>query len=316
MTMQTINGIPVEVVEPGATNDPFSVNHQVASPPVIVASPAAPAEPVGAPAAVPAEGPKLIQANAPVATPRTPDPAVAPVVAPTSLPTPADETPYQKAVREGTVDAYIAEQIRTAAAASAETARRDAQSANDKRIAALEAKLTASQEAARKAERDAALNNEDLSDEDKVFLRRKYDQDDREAGLDAREAQVETYFKAVLVANLVQEKAQYGVTASALEAFTEPEEMTAYVTEKELEFYRNGGAVATPTTVIASGAPVASAPPVQVNTLPAPAGATAPSDLGGSAALAAPVTLSKDLGIDAVKSNLDKIPWVSVPLGR
>lgn len=310
MTMDNSQYTFVEVV-PGSADDPFTTNRPnfaVAAP---VASPAPAAEPVATPVIVgQPEGPKFIPAGS-VTTSAPPAPApVAPAPAPTSQTPPADETPYQKAVREGTVDVYIAEQI----AAGAEAQRRAAQSVADKRIAALEADAKATREAAVKAAREARLSDEDLTDDEKVLLKRAFDLDDRKASMDEREAEVEKLFRVTLIANLVQEKGQFGVTADALEAMVEPEEMEQYAKDQELKFWRDGKSLPAAQAVIPSGAVTVSAPSPVANTPPAPAGASAPSDIGGTAAPSAPVVLSKEVGIDAMKHNIDSLPWVAVPV--
>lgn len=295
MTMPEIDPSQVVVVTPGGADDPFTKNTPVVPSNQVVASPAEPAQPgfrlVGA-----EEGTKLVPSQA-VVSPTPSSPATAPVVSAT----PGHEpSPLELAVSEGRLEEYIAEQARDAAQRVA----RAQQSSYDKQAAELRNQLKDAQVALKQREREGKLANEDLSEQEKDLLRGKWELEDERVALDEYNAETDIFFRRVFIANLVQENPQFGVTAEDLEAFEEPEEMEAFVKDAEINFWRTGGKA----TVIPSSAPVASAPQEK----PAPAGASAPSDIGGQPAYTPAATASKGMGVDAVKQTIESLPWVAV----
>jgi hypothetical protein len=277
-----------EVVEPGSSNDPFSKNYVAPS----EESPASPAVAVptrGVTATVPADVPNP---NEPASTPT---PAVA-TATPEASPVPeADNTGASSKAPD--VEALIRE--------AAETARREAQSAADKRIAAIEKTLKDAQEASRKAEREAKLKDEYLSDDEKERLRTTWELEDRKVELDAYHNELEDYYRSMLVDKLSRDYGQFGVTASELAAITDADEMERYVERKELEFHRSGKTVQTPAATVPAPAVVANEPP-------APAGASAPTHVGGVAPAPEQPKFDTGQGWTSLATNLKNLPESSV----
>jgi len=193
------------------------------------------------------------------------------------------------------VDALVREAV--------EKTRREQQSATDKRVAALEKQIKDAQEASRKAEREAKLSGEFLSDEEKETLKNKWENEDTKLELDAYHNQLEDYYKSLQVETLSKEYSQYGVTRAELEAIDDADEMERFVQSRELEFHRSGKTV---TAAVPTPAVVAATEP------PAPAGATAPTHVGGTAPAPEPVKFTTERGWDAMAQNLKNLPESSV----
>ena len=300
MTMQVVDavtleesGVQIQVVEPGGPDDPFTTLNRGASPAFNVASPAVEG-PGGTQAVQPGDGSKSpVQ---PVSTP-SPQPAAVQKQPPA---TPAAElTPMQQAIKDGTLDEYLAGLVNEKVG----TALRSQQSSYDKRIQSLKDDLDAAREAAKKSEREGKLA--ELSDEEAAVLKDKWALEDERVALDAYSDELDNYFRAMYVANLVQQSGEFGVTAEELEQFIEPEEMDAFVKDKELDWFRSGKTVAAqvPTRTVATP---------EAATQQVPAGASAPTDLGGGAPSAPPATLDQSIGPDAMAANLNKLPWVTL----
>lgn len=209
----------------------------------------------------------------------------------------------QKAIAEGTLDDYIATLVKE----NTGSALRTQQSSYDKRIDALQKDLKESREAAARSEREAKLNNEDLTDEEKATLRKSWELEDKATALSAYETELDGYFRAIYATRLASDHAQFGVTAEELEQFSEPEEMDAFVAQKELDFYRSGRHLAPSTNTVPDRS--VQAPGTTPNEPVAPAGASAPTDIGGNAPVSLPAELSKEVGPDAMLANLNKLPW-------
>lgn len=284
-----------EEVVPGSPNDPFTNQTRFAS------NPASPAE--GAPVVPIVDGSKIV----PAAPAPVPSPVSVPATQAESAPAApaAAPTPLEKAVAEGTLEAYIAGLVKE----NTGSALRNQQSSYDKRIEAMQADLRAAREAQVKSEREGKLSSDDLSDDEKAILRDKYALEDERQRLQEYDAAIETHYRAVYVAALVQDYAQFGVTGDALEQFSEPEEMDVFVKDKELEFYRSGQHV---TTIIPSNSATAPGAAAVPSEPAAPAGASAPTDLGGGAPSAPPAKPDTGLGIDSMARNLKSTPWTTI----
>lgn len=304
------SGLSFQVVEPGSADDPFADRSTAASPAPV------PSPGTGDPSGVPAPASTGDVPNVqPQTTNPTPSPTPAqPVTAPTAPATPAAElSPMQKAIQEGTLDQYIEGLVAEKAKPAIGEALRAQQSSYDKRINALQDELKAAREASLKAEREAKLNNEDLTEEEREVLRNKWELEDEKQRLQAYEEELDGYFRTIYIAKLSETAAQFGVTADELAAINEPEEMDAYVAQKELEFYRSGKHLTTTTEVPAKTVETPSAP-AATPSAPVPAGATAPTDLGGNAPLQPPAQLEDGVGMDVMARNLNKLGWESVPI--
>ena len=297
------SGFTVQVVEPGSADDPFTARNQHTSP-ALGASPANLGLIGGVQMVQSVDGPQ-VQTPPPVSTPSPAAPAapVAQPPAPLAAPaTPAPElSPMQKAIQDGALDTYVAGLVNE----SVGKALRSQQSSYDKRIDALEQELGAAREATLKAEREGKL--EGLTEDEQQTLRDKWALEDERQQLNAEINEADVYFHSLYVAATVQEYAQYGVTAEDLEQIEEPEEIDVFVREKELEYYRSGAHLKTeiPTRTVESSA----AQPIV-----APAGAQAPTDVGGGAPSNPPAKFDESVGLDAMARNLNNLPWQSLPM--
>lgn len=293
MTLQNTGFQPI-VVEPGSPDDPFSIHNQ----PVSAPAPASPVQIAGtAPVGI-EDGSKASVPSIPAATPQS-APAT-PVEPGTSAP--ASVTPAAPAVDPNTLAGLIKEEVGKAL--------RSQQSSYDKRINELQSQLVEAQKAEAQRERDAKLASDELSDEEKDLLRTKWNLDDEKAKLDEYADSLDAFYRTQYVASLVSEAGRYGVTAEDLEAFSEPEDMDRFVLEKELEFFRSGAQVTNtvPANSVVTTAVTPSAPEPQ-----APAGASAPSDLGGAAPDAPRPQLDQGRGLDVLSRNLNSMAWSSLP---
>lgn len=282
--------IRFQEVVPGSADDPFSASNDGVSP-VVVASPAA--TPEGTPAVVGEDG--LQVPPAPIGATPVSQPAANPAAPAVATPAAPQATPTGAPKSEVDVAAVVREELGKALRAQ--------QSNYDKKIDALNKELVAARETALKNERESKLNNEDISDEDKDVLRRSWALDDRQKELDEYDQELDVYFRTLYVAKLVETHQQFGVTAEELNAIEEPEEMDKYVADKELDFYRSGRTL--------SSLPLETVIPGQ--TPAAPAGATAPTDIGGGAPAAPVRQLSTEQGSEAMRNNLELLPWESLP---
>lgn len=305
MNQQLGENVSFIAVEPGSPEDPFSAHSSVSSPPAVASPAIVPA--VGATPNTPAEGPQAPQTQAP-----SPTSAPAPVSPPApSQPAPEAETPLQKALREGNLDEYIAGLV----SQKVEPIARAQQSSYDKRINDLQQQLREAREAEIRREREGKLANEDLTDEEKALLREKWTLEDEKAQLAADIEEGDRYFRSMYVAGLVQEAQQFGVTAEQLEQFDEPEEMDAFVARAELDWYKSGHHLTAqvPNNAVQAN-PTGSAPAANPQVAAAPAGASAPTDVGGGAPAAPAAKPEQGTGIDVMARNLNNSEWVVVPL--
>lgn len=280
-------------VEPGSKSDPFSVNYDPASGPST-----SPVElPVrGAERVVAADGPQ-VQPVAP-ATNTAPLAATPQAAAPTADPS----TPEPVVPVVPDVEALLKERL--------ETALRAQQSAADKRMAALEKQLNEAKEATIRAQRDAKLNSEDLSDDEKAILRDKFLLEDERAQLAKDVEENDKYYRELMIERYARDYAQFGVTAVELDAIDEPDDMEAFVLKKELEFLRSGKA---PATAVVPAA-VVTAPVTAAVEPTAPAGASAPTHIGGNAPAPQAPAFRREASADAMRENLKNLSWETIKL--
>lgn len=164
-----------------------------------------------------------------------------------------------------------------------------AHSGLDKRInfltkqnSSLEDKLTESLKASQDAERRARA--EGATDEEKEVLERHWELEDRAKGLDARTEVVDKYRLHVTAFDLVSRFGKYGLTAETIADAETPEEMEVLAERTAREFLEKGGKPAE-----------------------GPAGAKAPSDLGGSPAAPAPFKLGTEQGVEGMAANVKNL---------
>lgn len=306
-----IEGMPVEVVEPGGASDPFTVNQNPSEP--------APATPAAAPApgqepvqpVEPAQpAPQPATAQVPTRQVTQPQEPAAPAPEPTAEPETAPQRPLAELIQEA-VDAKVPE-----IEAKYEDRIKGLQSAADRRAQALQDQLDEAREAARKAERESKLGDPTLSDEERQRLADSFALEDERAELDRRIAETDEFYRKTLVASLVNDFGQYGVSPEDLSSIEDPDEMWDVVKDKQLEWYKSHPGQE-PTAVAQTAAPpqptAQPAAPAQPEAQ-APAGASAPSDISSAPTAVVPVELSQEQSPQAMAENLDKLPYATIRL--
>lgn len=213
---------------------------------------------------------------------------------------------------EDRLDSYLEEQVRAKLAPELQ--------GRDRRITNMQ-KAMEEQKAQiaelLKAQREQKLVG--LTPEEQERMRRVWEQDDREAALDEYKASLDELAEAIMIQDLVQEYAAFGVTPEALEGMSEAD-ATAFCKDAELQYWRD----------VASGkrkAPAEGAAPSREKkttaarpapTRKAPAGASAPTDLGGSGA--GPASTPKGApvegtGLESLAATMENLKWETIPVG-
>lgn len=159
--------------------------------------------------------------------------------------------------------------------------------------------------------RDAKLNG--MPADERARMEAVYALDDRKAELDRYQAANDDMYLTLLRTAYVADKGEFGVTADALEGMTEAQ-MDAYANQVELEHWRavaNGTKqVKVPSAVKPTSAKAAPAPAPRK----APAGMSAPSDVGGSAAETRAPTggVAEGTGMEAMARTMASQKWQTV----
>jgi len=303
----------------GAAQEPAPVPADTAAPPA-----ATPAQPAAAPA--PAPTPTLVQTPRGVEViPAGQQPAPAP--APAAPAAPAAAPVIVVAPAPGPTAAERAQGLVDYGAAQAEEGRRAAQGAADRRAATLDRKLEAAQAMQKEqATQIRKLQTDGLSEEEREGVLAKYAQDDEREELNKYREELVGFHRTVYIDSLAFEFGQYGVTRDSLEQIKTPEEMelvcertkSAFVVEQA----KNGVASPAPAAPApATPAPAPAAAPASAGVPPAavpqvPAGATAPSDVGGGSAPVEPATFNDGKSSGAMQENLSNMGWDTVKLPR
>lgn len=325
---------------------PLTAQNQ-ADPSQQASQPGAAAEPAVPPAETPpqpAAQAQTAQAGAPLApaAPQVVEPTPPPVVEVTPGAAPAAQAqpatapaPVETAQTAGAPEATLEEEaaslgrLKTFLDEQAEEARRAVQSQHDRQSAQIERQLQeAKTQSQALTDQIRELESRDLTDAEKAKVRETWAQQDERAQLDSYRGELVDYHRTVFVDSLVAEYKQYGVTPESLGAVETPEEMELFCEqqksaslEKKLQ---EGQAPAQP-----AAAPVQPPPPVpapqpaatvqeqppaqpQPNAPGVPAGASAPSDVGGSGTVDEGKKFSEEAGSDAMKQNLKNMQWDAV----
>lgn len=180
-----------------------------------------------------------------------------------------------------------------------QAALRAQQSQYDKTIQKFQETAKAASQRAKDVERTAKLSADDLTDAEKDLLKGKWALEDREEALTEAEEANEAFFRTVYIGRLAAANEQYGVTAEQLEALSEPEEMDAVCLRAELAYFKAGKHLTLQEAL---------SQPEPKKEEPVPAGASAPTDVGGTGVTAPPPELSKGRGIDAMVESLKALP--------
>ncbi len=314
------DGLPVEVIEPGSSEDPFSgKNQQETSAP---ASKGAPQEPTvqpteGNPAqTVPTQTPiteptvQVIPANQAPATPET-------VVAPETETAPTvEEEVAGLSTEEEEALKTLSEVFTEQSSAKLQEALSKQQSTYDKQIAAMNTTLESikEQDAARLLE-IRELRTQGLSDEERDKVMKTYAQDDKATQLLAYENELTGFHKELMVLNLLQEFESFGVKQGDIESYDSPEEMQAYCLEQKADFLEKKLEETSQTQVVSATAQSATPTTEKPAEQPAPqvpAGAQAPSDVGSGGATPQEKNFSTDQSSDALLKNMKSTNWDTI----
>lgn len=263
--------------------------------------------PATAAAVHPAPPPAVtVTPTAPVATETAPEstPAIAPVQA--------------EAPKENVADALkvLAEYKDTVM----EEARRSVQGAHDRQNTQINRQLEESNTRAKELTAQVReLANRDLTEAERAVAMAKYEQDDERESLNTARAELLVLQKDTYMDSLMLEFTDYGVTRDALEAIETPEEMDIFCLQRKSGHFEAKlretpaeGATPAPAT---TPAPVAATAPVEPTPAPAPnvpAGAFAPSDVGGGGIVPEGKQFSQEATPDAMRENLKNMDRVSV----
>lgn len=342
-------GVTAEMVQNVSTLEEFELTKDGVRP-LTQANPAAPSpqastagapvEPVGSTAETPPQTPTQTP-TAPAGTPPAPvqsvEPPPQPVVevipggtpaalaaaqpAPTEQapPVEAPATPADEAAALARLVAWQDEQ-RTQIS---EEARRSSQSQSDRRVAAIERQVSAAQEEAQRAREEIRrISTQGLSDEEKARLQEKWNIEDERAKLEAFRTELVGLNKTTYIDSLLADYNQYGVTRDTLEDIESPEEMELHceqaarkTVEQRLRELESGQPQPVqPAPAAQAAQPVAVQPeqpavPPQPNV---PAGALAPTDIGGGGASPEAPKFNEGQGGGAMQDNLRNMRWDSV----
>lgn len=289
-------GLKVEVVDAGSPNDPFAPKTD---------APSAAAQQVVAPSAQPP-----VNAQAPAGgKPEEPAPELQPEPKPAvdagAAPAPAagESTTEEWSPEELEALQKLNEFFETNVAERTSEALRNQQSGYDKRINQLQQTIDQSKSQAAELQKQIReLQIQGMPEAEQARLRAHYEQEDRTAALNEREQAMDEWHRELFVTSLVLEFNQFGVTEAQLTECESPEDMEALCLEAKANYYEALANGKQP----APAAPTAAKPaaPVAQPAQKAPAGASAPSDVGGGGKPGEEPTFRTDTGPDALLANL------------
>jgi len=150
----------------------------------------------------------------------------------------------------------------------------------EKQVKETSEQLTAVQKSLKDAERRAAAAN--LGEDQLAVLKVRWDAEDKEGTLTVKEKAVDDYLRATTAYDLVVRYGKYGLTPELLEEAETVDEMHLVAERTAREFLESGGKPAEK----------------------GPAGAKAPSDLGGRAPGAEPFKLGTEQGVKGLADNV------------
>jgi hypothetical protein len=150
----------------------------------------------------------------------------------------------------------------------------------EKQVMSLSEELAAAQKAVKDAERRAAAAN--LSEDQLAVLKAQWEAEDLEGSLKMKEKALDDYLRNVTAYDLVTRYEKYGLTAEQLEEAESVDEMHLIAERVRADFLESGGKPAPK----------------------GPAGAKAPTDLGGRAPGAEPFKLGTEQGVKSLADNV------------
>lgn len=233
-----------------------------------------------------------------------------------------EPSPEELAAAEQKLDAYLEEQLQT----RVDAALRERQSGFDKRAAQLDRQVqearTREQELTRQMRE---LQTRDLTEAERAKVLATFQQADERAELDAYRTELMDYHKSVFIDSLLLDFASTeGVTRDALEQFDSPEEMEVFCYERQNEALQGQlasgrapvqtSAVVSPaqTSAVQSPTAVAPAQPAPQPQPNVPAGALAPTDVGGGGTVEEGKQFRQEASPDALRENLKNMRWDTV----
>ena len=270
--------VAVEEIQPGSPNDPFSANSAQGDPPAPSGDGGTAAsgsgEEDGGQPADPNEEPEVT-----VETPEaTPSPA-------------SDELTDEEAELLAKLEEEIREQVRAQEV-------KPIQSGLDKKIAALTAKIDADNAEItelRNQIREGQIAN--LSEDEQKRIREGWANEDKAKELDTFAGELVGYHDELDVIRLTNTYGQFGVTEDELLEL-EPEDREVYCLRAEVAYLKSGQTAKT------QPAPAAKAAEPPAPKKPAPAGASARSDVGSDAVPPPPSQRDDGKGLDAMANNV------------
>ncbi len=291
-------GVRYQVVDEGDPNDPLRVPGAQASQPLKGSEPAN-AEPEGDQA----------------------DPDTTDVDGTASDPDPEDEgdlSEEELSALEGRLDEYIASEVDKRIG----TRVGSVQQAKDREIANLNQRIKAQDEqmkAIRQEIREGKLAA--LTPEEQSKMREQWDFEDRKTSLDTYETELDGFYRDLMIQALVIDYKEFGVTAEELSEIDDPDEMEQACKDKELAYWRGvASGEIKPKQGVQSGV-TKQAPTRETRATPAgkqaPAGASAPSDLGTSGSPdsgAAKGKVAEGTGLKSLAETYANLPFESVRL--
>ncbi|KKN84466.1 hypothetical protein LCGC14_0289280 [marine sediment metagenome] len=310
-------------VKPLTAENPAETSSEASNVGAAVEPVAQPAEgtPPAQPTAVPPAAPILGTTPPPVEVTSGPG-AVAKTAAPAAA-APAEAEPKEKP-SEGPTEAERLAGLKTYGEEQAETARRAAQATADKRASVVDRQLQDANEATKVLKNDIReLQGRELTEEERATARAKYEQDDRSEGLDTQQKELLALQRDVYIDSLLLEFKEIGVTREALEQIETAEEMELFCerqTSSSLREQIKSGTEPQPAAApeekpaekpAATTEKPAEQPKPQV---PIPAGASAPSDVGGSGAPVDDKAFNQKQDAGAMRENLNNMGWSTVRL--
>ncbi len=333
----TKDGVKPLAQNPAAPSAPASIDgagkETEGSPPDATPETAAPVPvaPAGEPPAPAAQPAQQVVEPAPKPVVEVIPPA-APVSAP-AAPAPVAETPVASPAEEAKTSLEKMDEAFTKVREEAEeSARRAAQSAQDKHNAQVTRQLEESKEhadALTKQMRD--LQSRELTEDERVKVQKTWAQEDERTELDAYKNTLVDMHRTVFTDSLLLDYKDFGITRTALDKVETPEEMELYCEQQKSAFLEkklsDGQAPAQPAaTAAVTPPPVAPAAPVVPVTAPAatpvpvqpkpnagvPAGASAPSDIGTSGVTEDGKKFSEESNTQAMRDNLKNMDWNTV----
>ncbi len=260
-------------------------------------------------AVVPAEQNPTPEPAAPARRSRQAEPAVKVQVIMPQARVPVVEEPELTDEEADELEKQLDELIAAEVAKQVKEATASVQSAKDREIAASNARMQAVEaelKTLREKELEAQLAS--LDPEERAAYLDKRALEEEKARLLTLANEIDEVYKGQLITALVQEYGDYGITAEDISDIDDPDDMEAYC-ERAKTIYEK--VVARTGARIEPAASAAPAPATRQTTVPA--GATAPTDIGGGSPDLGPNRKPVEgTGLEFAAQTLESLPWETV----